>query len=192
MRRIVIRFNAPVILTFAALSLGALILDGVTGGATTHRFFSVYRSSLYDPLTYVRMIGHVLGHAGYAHYMSNMLLLLLVGPQVEEKYGHSPTFWCILITAVVTGIVQVIVFPATALMGASGVVFMMIVLSSFTEMNKEGIPITLILVVVLYLGGELVDGLFNHDNVSQLTHIVGGVCGLIFGFTLKGRGRGKR
>ena len=62
----------------------------------------------------------------------------------------------------------------------------------FTEMNKEGIPITLILVVVLYLGGELVSGLFNSDNVSQLTHIVGGVCGLVFGFTLRGRGRGKR
>ena len=138
------------------------------------------------------MIGHVLGHASYAHYLSNMLLLLLVGPQVEEKYGHSPTFWCIVITAVVTGIVQVIVFPTTALLGASGVVFMMIVLSSFTEMNKEGIPITLILVVVLYLGGELVDGLFNHDNVSQLTHIVGGICGLVFGFTLKGHSRGRR
>lgn len=189
MRRMVIRFNAPVILTFAALSLAVLVLDGITGGVTTQRFFCVYRSSLSDPLTYVRLIGHVLGHSSYSHYMSNMLLLLLVGPQVEEKYGHGAAFWCILITAVITGLVNFIFFPTTVLLGASGIVFMMIVLSSFTEMNKEGIPVTLILVVVLYLGGEIVNGLFQSDNISQLTHIIGGLCGLVFGFTLRGRGR---
>lgn len=188
-RRIVIRFNAPVILFFALLSLLALVLGNLTNGATTYRYFSVYRSSLSDPLTYIRFFGHVLGHAGYDHYMGNMLLLLLVGPGIEEKYGHRTTALCIAVTALVTGLVQFIFFPATALLGASGIVFMMIVLSSFTEMGKEGIPITLILVVVFYLGGELMDGLTALDNVSQLTHIVGGICGLVFGFTIKKRRR---
>lgn len=188
-RRIVIRFNAPVILSFALLSLLALVLGDLTNGATTYRYFSVYRSSLSDPLTYIRFFGHVLGHADYDHYMGNMLLLLLVGPGIEEKYGHRTTALCIAVTALVTGLVQFIFFPATALLGASGIVFMMIVLSSFTEMGKEGIPITLILVVVFYLGGELMDGLTALDNVSQLTHIVGGICGLVFGFTIKKRRR---
>ena len=186
-RRLVIRFNAPVILSFALLSLLALVLGTLTNDATTYRYFSVYRSSLSDPLTYVRFFGHVLGHAGYEHYMGNMLLLLLVGPGIEEKYGHKTTALCIAITALITGLVQFIFFPATVLLGASGVVFMMIVLSSFTEMGKEGIPITLILVVIFYLGGELLDGLTAADNVSQLTHIVGGLCGLVFGFTIKRR-----
>ena len=188
-RRIVIRFNAPVILSFALLSLLALVLGNLTNGATTYRYFSVYRSSLSDPLTYIRFFGHVLGHADYDHYMGNMLLLLLVGPGIEEKYGHRTTALCIAVTALVTGLVQFVFFPATALLGASGIVFMMIVLSSFTEMGKEGIPITLILVVVFYLGGELMDGLTALDNVSQLTHIVGGICGLVFGFTIKKRRR---
>ena len=186
-RRLVIRFNAPVILSFALLSLLALVLGTLTNDATTYQFFSVYRSSLSDPLTYVRFFGPVLGHAGYEHYMGNMLLLLLVGPGIEEKYGHKTTALCIAITALVTGLVQFIFFPTTVLLGASGVVFMMIVLSSFTEMGKEGIPITLILVVIFYLGGELMDGLTTADNVSQLTHIVGGVCGLVFGFSIKRR-----
>ena len=121
--------------------------------------------------------------------MGNMLLLLLVGPPLEEKYGSRTLLLTIVVTALVTGLVQFIFFPQTALLGASGVVFMMIVLSSFTEMKKGGIPITLILVVVFYLGGELVDGLKNTDNISQLTHIVGGVCGMVFGFTLRGRKR---
>ena len=182
-----IRFNAPVILGFALLSLLTLLLGKITDGATTYRYFSVYRASLSDPLTYVRFFSHVLGHANYEHYMGNMLLLLLVGPGIEEKYGHKTTALCIALTALVTGLVQFIFFPHTALLGASGIVFMMIVLSSFTEMGKEGIPVTLILVVIFYLGGEVTDGLTSADNVSQLTHIIGGLCGLIYGFSIKKR-----
>ena len=189
MKKLVIRFNSPVVLCFALLSLLALLLGDVTGGTATTRFFCVYRSSLADPLTYLRLFTHVLGHAGYSHYMGNMLLLLLVGPPLEEKYGSRTLLLTIAVTALVTGLVQFIFFPQMALLGASGVVFMMIVLSSFTEMKKGGIPITLILVVVFYLGGELVDGLKNTDNISQLTHIVGGVCGMVFGFTLRSRKR---
>ena len=188
MKKIVIRFNAPVILTFALLSLLALLLGNWTNGAATHQYFSVYRSSLSDPLTYVRFIGHVLGHADYEHYMGNMLLLLLVGPGLEEKYGSGTMVWMILVTALVTGLVHFVFFPGSALLGASGVVFMMIVLSSFTAMRRGEIPVTLILVVIFYLGGEIMGGLFKKDNISQITHIVGGLCGLIFGFTVR-RGR---
>lgn len=184
MKKIVIRFNAPVILAFALLSLIALLLGKWTNGATTTQFFSVYRSSLSDPLTYVRFFGHVLGHSGYEHYMGNMLLLLLVGPGLEEKYGSGTMVWTIAVTALVTGLVNFIFFPNTMLLGASGVVFMMIVLSSFTEMKKGGIPLTMLLVVALYLGSEIADGLTRTDNVSHLTHIVGGVCGIFFGFRL--------
>lgn len=185
-RRIVIRLNAPVILSFALLSLAALLLGSWTDGATTYRYFSVYRSSLSDPLTYVRFFGHVLGHANYEHYMGNMLLLLLVGPPLEEKYGWKKMVWFMAATALVTGLVQFIFFPNSALLGASGIVFMMIVLSSFTESRGGGIPITLILVVIFYLGGEIIDGIRNTDSVSQLTHVVGGVLGMIFGFLYRG------
>ena len=172
------------VLLFALLSLLVLLLDGWTGGVSTTRFFCVYRSSLADPLTYVRFFGHVLGHSGYSHYMNNMLLLLLVGPGLEEKYGSRNLLVTILVTALVTGLVQFIFFPGTALLGASGVVFMMIVLNSFTEMRRGGIPLTMLLVVALYLGNEVVDGLSESDNISQMTHIVGGLCGIVFGFTL--------
>lgn len=188
-RKIVIRFNAPVVLTFALLALVATFLGLWTDGAAITRYFSVYRSSLTEPLAYLRLFTHVLGHDGYDHYMGNMLLLLLVGPAVEERYGHSSTFWFIIATALVTGLVQFCFFPGTALLGASGVVFMMIVLSSFTAAKRGEIPFTLILVVIFYLGGEIVDGLFGPDNISQLTHIIGGVLGLIFGFTVRGHRR---
>ena len=182
-----ISYNAPVALTFAILSLIALALSWITNGWTTSHLFSVYRSSLADPLTYIRFFGHVLGHSGYAHYIGNIVLILVLGPNLEDRFGSWNTLWAILITAVISGLVQFIFFPGTALLGASGIVFMMILLSSFGGVRNGTIPTTLILVAIFYLGGELWDAIFVDDNVSQLTHIIGGVCGTVFGFALSGK-----
>ena len=181
-----IQYNSPVVLTFSLLSLGALLLGELTGGASTGLLFCVYRSPLTDPLTYVRLFGHVLGHAGYGHFISNIMLLLVVGPPLEEKYGSRRLLVCIAITALVSGLVQVLLFPGAALLGASGIVFMMIVLSSLAGMREGAIPLTLILVVLLYLGGEIAAALTTQDSVSQLTHVVGGLCGAVLGFAMGG------
>ena len=185
MKKLRIQYNSPVVLSFALLALLVLLLGRLTGGWTTRALFCVYRAPLTDPLTYVRMVGHVLGHSGYAHYMGNMTLLLVIGPPLEEKYGSGRLLGCILFTALVSGLVQFIFFPGTALLGASGIVFMMIVLSSLAGMREGAIPLTLILVVLIYLGGEIVDAVTVRDNVSQLTHIVGGLCGAGLGFSMK-------
>ena len=172
------------VLTFSLLSLGALLLGMVTGERSTQLLFCVYRSALTDPLTYVRMFGHVLGHVNYSHFISNIMLLLVIGPPLEEKYGSRRLLVCIALTAFVSGLVQFVLFPGTALLGASGIVFMMIVLSSLAGMGERAIPLTLILVVVLYLGGEVVTAATAQDSISQLTHIVGGLCGAILGFAM--------
>ena len=69
MRRIKVSFNSPVILTFTMICLISLALGEVTEGKTTEMFFSVYRSSLASPITYVRFAGHVFGHAGWDHFL---------------------------------------------------------------------------------------------------------------------------
>ena len=80
-----------------------------------------------------------------------------------------------------SGLVHWFLFPGTMLLGASGIVFMMIVMASLAGMRDGCIPITLILVLVLYLGNEIVDGVMLSDNISQLTHIIGGICGAVLG-----------
>jgi len=79
------------------------------------------------------MFTYVLGHIDFSHYMANILLMLIVGPPLEEKYGSKKLLIAITLTAFVGALVQIIFFPNTSLLGASGVVFMMIVLSSFAE-----------------------------------------------------------
>ena len=176
-----LQYNAPVTLTFALISLAALILGKVTDGWTTTYLFSVWHSSLADIQTYPRFILHVLGHTDYSHYIGNMMMILVVGPGLEEKYGSRNLLSAIIITALVSGLVHWFLFPGTMLLGASGIVFMMIVMASLAGMRDGCIPITLILVLVLYLGNEIVDGVVLSDNVSQLTHIIGGVCGAVLG-----------
>ena len=183
-----ISYNAPVALTFALLSLLALVANHFTNGWANATLFSVYRCSLLaDPLGFFRFFGHVLGHSGYAHYIGNMVLILVLGPNLEDRFGSWNVLWAILFTALVSGLVQFIFFPGTALLGASGIVFMMILLSSFGGVRNGTIPTTLILVAVFYLGGELWDAIFVRDNISQLTHIIGGLCGTVLGFALSGR-----
>ena len=77
--------------------------------------------------------------------------------------------------------------PHTALLGASGIVFMLIMLGSLSGMRDGKIPLTLLLVGALYLGQEVYAMVFVRNNVANLMHIVGGLCGTAFGFLLGGR-----
>ena len=184
-------FNSPVVLGFALISLIVLIVDGIPGISIMRKYFSVYRAPLTDIFTYFRFFSHILGHASYEHYMSNMLLILVIGPGLEEKYGSRRLMAAILITAFVTGLINFIFFPNTALLGASGIVFMMIVMASFAGSSGGTIPVTLVLVFVLYIGQEIWNAITVSDSVSQLAHITGGVCGAVLGFSYTGR-RGRK
>lgn len=179
-----LQFNSPVVLGFFLLSLLALALGFLTGDWTTRTFFSVYNSSMLSPATYLRFFGHVLGHANVTHFVGNMMLLLVVGPPMEEKYGSRTLLVCILATALVTGVAQFAFFPHTALLGASGVVFMLIILSSFSGAKDGKIPLTLILVALLFLGQEVYSILFVQDTVANFMHLLGGLCGIAFGLAL--------
>ncbi|MDO4197576.1 MAG: rhomboid family intramembrane serine protease [Erysipelotrichaceae bacterium] len=182
-KKFVIYNNAPITLGFVLICCIVLIADFLTSGLSTDLFFCTYGSSWFNPMTYIRLIGHVFGHADIEHLISNMLYILLLGPILEEKY-HDRLITVILTTAIVTGIVHNILQPDYVLLGASGVVFAFILLASITG-KDNGIPVTLILVAILWLGQEVIAGVQNADNISQLTHIIGGLSGAILGLTFK-------
>lgn len=177
-----ISYNAPLTLTFSLLSVMALLLNYFTSGQSNMLFFSVYRSSVNDPAFFVRLFGHVLGHAGWEHLMGNLLLILILGPMLEEKHGTSRLSIMFITTALITGILNIILFEHI-LLGASGIVFMLIILSSFTNNgHKSEIPLTMIIVVMLYIGREVAASFLITDNISRITHITGGFIGAWFGF----------
>ncbi|MBQ6456344.1 MAG: rhomboid family intramembrane serine protease [Mogibacterium sp.] len=179
-----ITFNSPVILAFVFISFGAMAANYLTLGASNKLLFMTYHSSLANPLTYVRFFTHVLGHAGWSHYIGNMMYILLLGPMLEEKYGAPKILEVILTTALVTALLNYFLFPGIALCGASGVVFAFILLTSFTGFNEGEIPLTVILVAVIFIGQQVYEGVFLQDNVSNLSHIAGGLVGAVTGYNL--------
>ena len=174
-----ITFNAPAVLCFVALCVGERLLSMATGGASTRMFFMTYASSLTNPLTYLRLFTHVLGHASWDHLISNMTYILLVGPLLEEKYGTRTVAEVMALTAVVCGLVNNLFFPGRALCGASGICFALILLSSVTSLREGEIPLTFLLVAALFLGQQVVQGIFMSDNISNLSHIIGGLVGAV-------------
>lgn len=174
MGKLRISYNAPVILTFAALAaLVQLIGKPALPYTAAWPEFSNWRA-------YLGLFTHPLGHANWDHLLGNFSVILLIGPILEERHGSKSLLSMFLITALVTGLVNTC-FTDNGLVGASGIVFMLILLASTANIRQGTIPLTFLAVAVLYLGRELVNA-FQNDNVSQLAHLVGGVVGAVFGF----------
>lgn len=186
--KIKITFNAPVTLSFAAICFVVLVINYITGGESNRSFFVTYHSSLASPMTYVRFFTHVLGHANWSHYIGNMSYILLLGPMLEEKHGKKELIEVICITAIITALVNYIFFWNVGICGASGVVFAFILLASFTSFKEGELPLTVILVAVIYIGQQIYDGIFVQDNISNMAHIVGGVTGAVSGYMLNRKG----
>lgn len=178
-----ISYNSPVVLSYVIICALELLLNFLTGGLLNNLL--VLRKALS-----LNLVTYIFAHANLSHLTGNMTLMLLVGPVAEEKYGSKNLLVMIFSTAIVSGFLNCILFH-TGILGASGIVFMMIILSAFTNFEKGKIPLSLILVVLFYLGNEIVAGIFTIDNVSQFGHIAGGIMGLVWGFYHMNSGKAK-
>ena len=160
-----ITYNAPVTLNFSLVCALVLIISRLIMPHLILVLFSAPARQVCpgafnwtNPIHYLRLFTHVFGHAGWNHLVGNLAFILLLGPLLEERYGSRLLLLMIMVTAFVTGILNA-VFLSTGLMGASGIAFMMILLSSFGSVQ-----------------------IFVDDNISNFAHIAGGLCGSIFGF----------
>jgi membrane associated rhomboid family serine protease len=192
-----IKYNAPTVLNFAFFSALVLLLSQTLFRSypLERLWFSAPGKGAFNPASlrcWVTLVTHVAGHANWTHLVSNFMVILLVGPILEEHYGSFHLLVMILATALVTGLLNAFFFDA-GLLGASGVVFMMILLASFTNFTAGEIPLTFILILILYLGREILNS-FTSNNISEFAHIVGGFIGSLFGFFRSPRrpGRGGR
>ena len=190
-----IKYNAPATLTFSLLCTAIFAISeyllpelGIRFGAERNlsfidAFFTVPSSISFNPAqpsNYLLLFTHIFGHAGWNHLIANLSLILILGPLLESAHGSFTLALMILVTGFATGVVNVCFF-ASPLLGASGTVYMMVLLSSFTNRNKSEVPLTFIMVVILFMGREIT-GAFDGSNVSRFAHLAGGLCGSLFGF----------
>jgi len=173
-----VTYNAPVVLTFALAAVAVYILTWAVPSVQPW-----FRASAHfdGARSYVGIFSHILGHASWAHLIGNFMFILLLGPILEERHGSMKLLVMILFTAFVTGLFN-LAFMNGELLGASGIVFMMILLASTANIRQGEIPLTFIAVAVIYLGGELVAEFKADDGISHIAHLVGGAVGATLGF----------
>ena len=177
-----IRLGAPATLLVAAACVlgtyfpGAGIL-GVSGGL----------GSLLHPWTWLTLLTWPFVHADTEHLWSNLMFFLLLSPSLENKQSWPEYLFCLFLTSVVIGLGH-LVFGGnqTNLIGASGWVFMMIILSTFTSDEPGTISVLTIIVALMYGWREIREA-FSPNQISQLAHALGGVCGLLFGLMGSGQ-----
>lgn len=172
-----ITYNAPVVLTLTLAAVAAYILTHLVEPLAP--WFVAY-PQITDARSYVGLVSHVLGHKDWTHLFSNFMLILLIGPILEERHGSLRLLLMIIVTALITGAAN-LVFGSHMLLGASGVAFMMILLASMANVRAGEIPLTFLAAAGIYMGGEIVRSL-SKDDISHMAHLVGGGVGGIFGF----------
>ena len=177
MARLRISYNAPVVLTFAIAAVVAFLLSHAS--SVFAQWFVAY-PRLDGIQSYVGLFSHILGHASWEHLLGNFMLILLIGPILEERHGSMTLLFMILVTALMTGLAT-LVFSNGYVLGASGIAFMMILLASLANVRGGEIPLTFLIVAVIYMGGEIVHSVRN-DGISHMAHLVGGAVGAAFGF----------
>jgi len=178
-----IKYNAPTTITYSFVCALVVAIDQFYVHGLTRALFTVPNAlafNLTDPISYLRLVTHIAGHADWNHLLGNLAYILLLGPMLEENYGSLTMLLMIVVTGFVTGVLNACFFPHP-LLGASGVVFMMILLASFANSGQDELPLTFILIVILYLGREILNA-FKGDDISQFAHLAGGFCGSLFGF----------
>lgn len=184
-----ITFNSPVTLSFVIACVAVQAVSTLTGGAFTAAFFSAGAFWPGDPPSYLCLVTYIFGHAGWEHLFANMGYILILGPLLEEKYG-SGRLMCIMLASALAGSLANLVLLHAGVVGASGVVFTFMLLSSFAGLHDGEVPLTFILVAVFYLTQQLYGALFVGGNISYLGHIAGGVVGAAVGFLLPARDKG--
>ena len=198
LKKFKITYNAPVVLTFCFMAAAIFLLDyfvfeekalkcffTAPGHGSAEAVNSALNSgenvteyfSFSNPLHYFRLIFHVLGHSSPSHLFGNLCYLLLLGPILEKKYGSLKIGMMMLITAVVSGFVNALFIPYP-MCGASDIIFMMILLVSYTSIDKTELPLSFIMIFLIYIGKELFAG--ENEQIATFAHIAGGICGSLF------------
>jgi rhomboid protease GluP len=170
-----ITFCAPLTLLIAALCAAVTYLPGAAELLGARGSLG----GLFSPLNWARLLSWPFAHGDTLHLLANLSMLLLLGPIVEVRLGKVEYLFSLAATAIFVGLVHA-TLGSGLLIGASGWVFMLILLSGFAS-SAKGLPFHTLLVAIIYMGHEIVAALSSADNISRLAHLAGGLCGLAFG-----------
>ena len=132
------------------------------------------------PISYVRLLLYIFGsEAGCAaELFTNLILIMLLGPSMEERYCSVILGIMVFVSALFSGVLNAC-FLETSLVGCVPLVSMMIFLNAFMSFSKKKFPLSFAAVMVLFV---LVQFFSGAGILRIIVCIAGGLCGSLFAF----------
>ena len=148
-------------------------------------------------LSWVTLFTHVVGHGSWSHLQGNVVYLLLVSPAVERHWGSYSYIKILLVVALSSALAHMVFGTAnTVQLGASGVVFSLILLNSLiayehrrgsgSVAETEGVvPLTFILQIFFWVWNEVLSQLFaEKSHIAHIAHLAGAAAGTVAGLSV--------
>ena len=171
-------------LTIAFFSVCALLLLVDPEGSYTHvHFSSSAHLDLFSFSFYKRLLLHPLVHADFNHFFGNMSLFMVLSPLCEDVLGWKRLLKMIAVTSAFEGVMNALLTNCNVI-GASGIVFMLVLLApicaNLHETTQTQIPLCFLIVAAMYIGKEVME-IGTNDGISHTVHIFGGIGGAVLG-----------
>jgi membrane associated rhomboid family serine protease len=181
--------EAPVVICFSMICVIIHLLN-ITLIPNLNRFLAVHDTfSILNPMQYIRLFTHVVAHDKQInHIKGNLMNLLLVGPSAEHVYGSQAMLLTFLLVALVSAVAHILVGGEyTHQLGASGIVFCVILLNSLVAADSGTIPLSFLLTAGLWVTDEVIKFVWNTDHMSHHAHLTGAIVGTAAGYYFKGK-----
>lgn len=193
-----VELKAPATMCLAAVSCGllfaCLLLPGTLQQEKIRLSLAVFPISFSPwPQGVYRLFTYAFVHEDLSHLVQNYTTILLLGPQVEERYGSAAMAIVYLVTAVLIGIANWLMVD-TGLIGSSGISMAVLLLSlSVTSTGRHATTkvwricpshLAIIGLNFLQIGAAVVT---DDDGTSSFAHLAGALCGIAWLFVLPTR-----
>lgn len=179
---ITVALCALMILMYLLTAAQSLSLSDNLSSSTIADYSILYLPVMNEPWGPLRAITAAFMHLGPGHLVLNLMLLFLLGREIEHAYGSRLYTLLWLCGAVGASAVTVWMDPLAATAGASGVGYALMVIFAFVVAQRGGdlrAPVVLILANVAYT--------LMTPTVSLWGHLGGLLAGLLLSLVLLNR-----
>ncbi|HBD68484.1 MAG TPA: hypothetical protein DC014_04355 [Treponema sp.] len=210
-----IDYNAPFSLSLVLAMLFIFLLDSIAfkGNLIALAFTSHGNGASDSPFNfasiaeYIRLFTHLLGSFSWESLLISSIFILLLGSQMEERYGSAMLALMAVICTFISGVLNACLIPQN-LTGQSAFVFTLILLAILHGLEQKQIQIAWILLFLMYLAQQMYSASihfttatrtssiafisFMQRNVGTFTCLAAGISGSLFGLLVAPKTSGKQ
>lgn len=128
---------------------------------------------------YFRILLYPFGFSSWNQLTANLVFILLLFPKIESVFGKLFSSMLVLITVAFAGVICVC-FSNSVIYGTSGIVCMLLILAIFISADKRQIPLSYILLAVIYFAREIVS-IIDTNTIEVFCHFAGSLASSLVG-----------